>query len=275
MTLGRKLSIDELKNYELEILKVFADFCNKNNLKYYLAYGTLIGAVRHKGFIPWDDDIDVQMSRPDYNKMIEILKKFDNHLTENIVLFTPYTKNFQYPFCKIVNTNTFVHESTMKNNYNTGIWIDIFPIDAVPKNNTLKHIKKLAKIRKYYFYTIEKKYTQKSILGKIRFKLVQIFFTPICKIFNMKARFDKMNQKLDFETAELFATTIDINAENTLMTKSDFNQTKILFEGIEFTTFENYDSILRNFYGDYMQLPPIEKQVYTHSIEAYLLGGNE
>ena len=108
------LDIDEIKNIEIEILKTFADFCKQNNLRYYLAYGTLIGAVRHKGFIPWDDDIDLEMPREDYNKMIELLKPKNNLITATIELKTPYSKNYQYQFCKVIDNSTFVQEKTMK-----------------------------------------------------------------------------------------------------------------------------------------------------------------
>ena len=88
----QELNSNEIKNIEKNLLEVFADFCEKNNLTYYISFGTLIGAVRHKGFIPWDDDIDLEMPRKDYNRLMEILLENNNHFTENIELKTPYSK---------------------------------------------------------------------------------------------------------------------------------------------------------------------------------------
>ncbi len=268
----KQLSIDEIKNCEINILSTFADFCDKNNLHYYLAYGTLIGAVRHKGFIPWDDDIDVEMPRNDYNKLIEILLHQNNLITENIELKTPFSKNYQYPFAKVIDNTTFVQEITMKKKYKTSVWIDIFPLDNIPDSTQQaeQFIKKAKKMSKYYFYTIERKYSGKDLIGKIKFNTVRLLLTPVYKIINQKQRIDRFVQKYSAQETKRFSELIaNNNAERSIRENDDLSQTKILFENKMYTTFENYDKVLRNYYGDYMKLPPEEERVLAHSLTAY------
>ncbi len=268
----KQLSIDEIKNCEINILSTFADFCDKNNLHYYLAYGTLIGAVRHKGFIPWDDDIDVEMPRNDYNKLIEILLHQNNLITENIELKTPFSKNYQYPFAKVIDNTTFVQEITMKKKYKTSVWIDIFPLDNIPDSpqEAKQFINKAKKISKYYFYTIERKYSGKDLIGKIKFNTIRLLLTPVYKIINQKQRINRFAQKYSSQNTQRFTELIANNyAEFSIRDNSFLAQTEIEFENKMYTTFANYDKFLNNYYGDYMVLPPEEERVLAHSLTAY------
>lgn len=271
MTESIKLSIDEIKSCEIHILETFADFCEKNNLSYYLDYGTLIGAVRHKGFIPWDDDIDVSMPRPDYNSMCELLKARNNSLTDTIQLKTPYSKDYQYQICKLVDTSTFVHEITMKEKYNTSIWIDIFPIDALPseENDARKFVHKIGSMCKYYFYTIEKRFSGKSVFGWIKFNILKSILTIPFEVFHKQQKIDIVAQKYPFESASHYCVITYPGAVYVPISKDDLDKASVLFEGREYTTYKNYDEYLRSFYGDYMQLPPQEERVYKHGFDAY------
>lgn len=269
----KQMSTAEIKDCAKNILEKFAEFCESNDLKYYLAYGTLIGAVRHKGYIPWDDDIDLEMPRKDYNKLIEILAEQNNLITQNIEIKTPYSDNYQYPFIKVIDNTTFVQETSMRKKYTTSIWIDIFPLDNIPddEKEQKKFIEKLYKMNKYYFYTIERKYTQKNILGKLRFYFVKVFFTPLYSLIKQKERIDKFAQKYkDINTkscTELIANNL---AERSIIENSELEQTKLSFEERLYTTFANYDSILRKYYGDYLELPPENERV-GHSPIVYKL----
>ncbi len=130
---------------ELELLKKFISVCEKYNLKYYMAGGSLLGAIRHSGFIPWDDDIDIDMPRDDYNKLLEIAKY---EFTDPIFFQTTYTEqNYVRPHAQIRNSNTTAIVSHEKGLYfNQGIFIDIFPLDSVPTN----------KIKRYFHSNILK-----------------------------------------------------------------------------------------------------------------------
>ncbi|PID90768.1 MAG: hypothetical protein CSA97_01295 [Bacteroidetes bacterium] len=124
------LTIEEVKTVEVEILDYIVDICQQHGLTYYLAYGTLLGAVRHKGFIPWDDDIDIYMPTESYNRMVELATKIE---TERFRLFIPGEKDYYYPFIKVIDKRTQVEEPLVDPIPGLGLWIDIFPIDGQPK----------------------------------------------------------------------------------------------------------------------------------------------
>lgn len=124
----RNISFEEMKKVELEILSFFADFCETHNLRYFLAYGTLIGAIRHKGFIPWDDDVDIQMPREDYDILISL---FNIGNDSPYRLISPLEKQSCYTIVKIIDTRTIKIENGIKNDP-LGIDIDIFPLDGIP-----------------------------------------------------------------------------------------------------------------------------------------------
>ena len=125
----KEISFEESKKIELDILLAVADFCDKHNLTYFLAYGTLIGAIRHKGFIPWDDDIDIQMPRADYDKLIATFEH------ENLKLVAPGTPMSKHSCVKIIDTRTVKKEPHLKYKAGyLGIDIDVFPIDGAPSD---------------------------------------------------------------------------------------------------------------------------------------------
>ena len=135
--------MNELQQIDSDLLKEYIDFCEKHNLTYFLMAGTLLGAIRHKGFIPWDDDIDVAMPREDYDRFCELAAK---EFTGDIFFQSYKTdKHFPYVFSKLRNTNTTFIEAVYKHvDMNHGVYIDIFPIDGISKHNANKfwvHIK--------------------------------------------------------------------------------------------------------------------------------------
>ena len=133
-------TVEELQKIELEILKYIDKVCKENNLTYFLAYGTLIGAIRHKGFIPWDDDVDIQMPRDDYNKLCDILKEENGRYK---LLDHKEGLGYIYPFAKVIDSNTRLIETGLTETVNMGVYIDIFPIDGTP--NDFKKRKKYLK----------------------------------------------------------------------------------------------------------------------------------
>ena len=132
---SKELSLREIQLTELKILSVFSDFCNEHGLIYSLVGGTLLGAVRHKGFIPWDDDIDVGMPRPDYEKFIEMIEANGDLLNENIKVITDRGKNAILPYLKIVDKR--IEISPKCNEKSNNIWIDVFPYDGCPENTQI------------------------------------------------------------------------------------------------------------------------------------------
>jgi len=256
-----ELLIDRLRQVEQEILDVIHDICETNGLRYSLAYGTLLGAVRHKGFIPWDDDIDIMMPRDDYNKLISIWKE---QAPEQYILQDCYT----YPDC----TNNFVKirkdhttflqvERERSKSYHKGIFVDVFPMDRVaPTWLSRKYQQIMCKLD--LLYNRGYRSGKKGISGLVERILLSADSRNYSKIQRWaESRATKWNL---FETQPFFCfcRLQDV----TRYYRSDlFNKTiKIEFNGKQYCSVENYDEFLKDRYGDYMQLPPVEERVWGH-----------
>lgn len=269
---NKTLTLQETKSYELEILKVFADYCNNKGLKYYLAYGTLLGAVRHGGFIPWDDDIDVWMPRPDYEKFIKLTGH--NPITSNYetILYRDTRIKSIYPFVKIIDTRTVVIEETKIRKSKMGIWIDVFPLDALPddESETLRMIKKSKKLQKFIGVAQSRLSSAKNIIKLI----LKIILFPYFKINGIKRfcrKLEKLCTKHDFSKSKYYGE-ITWSLDGYLKCPiCDFEPaTTVEFEGFSFSAPNNYKSVLEKYYGDYMTLPP-ENERSGHHFLAYRL----
>lgn len=134
---GNRLTLTEIKQVELGILDYIVDICNKYNLIYYLSYGTLIGAIRHKGFIPWDDDIDISMPRNDYEKFLKITSS--GQINSKYKCLVPLVDGYYYEFAKVIDTSTIVEDVSVQSTEN-GVWVDIFPLDGLNKSDKISHL---------------------------------------------------------------------------------------------------------------------------------------
>ena len=251
----RKLELQEIKTIEIDILKAFVEFCDKNNLKYYISYGTLLGAVRHKGFIPWDDDIDVLMTRDDYNKFVDMMKK--QSINNEIDFICVQNDTWYEPIGKLINNKTYVD---CDKKYRCGVWIDIFPID--------NYCEKTFRLNKFLRNVLISKETK-----KINFKNKKDYVKLFLKLLFLWVSKLKIAKYIDKRTLEIsesgeygqmtFAIKpIKIYKENL---KGDY----IDFEGMLLRTLYNYKDFLNRTYGDYMFLPPENKRK-NHMIDAYI-----
>ena len=265
----RELSIEELKTSALESLKVLHDFCEKYNLRYYLAYGTLLGAVRHKGFIPWDDDIDVVMPREDYEFFIEKFNDTvsDNHKCVNI----RNTKGYYLPAAKIIDTNTVLLEYTSKP-IEIGCYIDVFPMDYLPDGMSAgtKHSQKVQNI----FKLIEKLSIQYNDswtwYKKMLYHVAHIvYFNYDRDKYLIKA--DNLSKKYCGQYNNKWGLVNFVAYYGIKIFDSKLWDEKILldFEQYKFYAPKEYDKILTLIYGDYMTPPPVEKQVTHHSFKCW------
>ncbi len=265
--------IDEitLREWQYLMLKILVEFkriCDKNEIKYNLAGGTLIGAVRHKGFIPWDDDIDVALLRDDYEKFITACK---TDLSEDFFLQTPETDN-SFPYgakLMLVGTQyeTSVRPKTLKHN---GIYIDVLAYDNIPDNNFMRFfycnwihvlIRVLA-IKLGYKPHPHKLYQRVALnIFRILFSFVSIDkLRKILAIYPLKYR-----NKITKEVCILDGAWGYKKEKHLRETVSNFIEAS--FEGYKVLIPENYDELLTEQYGDYMQLPPVEKQIIRHRCE--------
>lgn len=266
--------MDQVKKIEFNILCEFADFCSSNNLKYYLGYGTLLGAVRHKGFIPWDDDIDVLMPRPDYNKFIELTGY--NPIKQNLEtrLYNKCKNPNIYPFAKVIDTNTLVYEKGKAKKNISGLWIDIFPLDGYPekKDDAYNLYAKYQKFRNLQdLATTNPFYVNQNIIKKI---LKTFCIAPFIKLYGVKNicyKIDKLAQTYSFEECDKVADfTWGDNAE-TYLKKSELEPAvEVDFEKKKFKAPAAWEAYLTRLYGNWQELPP-ENQRIPHGFLAYSL----
>ena len=254
----------------LDILQDVHDFCENNNLQYYLAYGTLIGAIRHKGYIPWDDDIDIFMPRPDYEKFFETFSWPGRG--------TIYEKD---EGCFISYGRVFDTEKTccksfipISENYKGGVWIDIFPIDGATDDKEA-FIKEVKQMKRVWMLQLRYRYATaplSAIIKTASFKDFCILFAIKCSL-RTKKLLDRTNIAIRSfalkypygSTAHCAQLVLLGNGERNYQLLEDFVETvDIDFEGRSFKAMKGYDRVLRNIYGDYMQLPPENQRVSYH-----------
>lgn len=258
------LSLRDAQMIMVEILEEVHKLCEKHGLKYFLDAGTLIGAVRHKGFIPWDDDVDIGMLREDFNKFLEIAKR---ELPKHLFLQTFETDEFYdvYPVpCKIRYNDTMFLEEGAKENYkmHNGVYIDIFPYDSLPKYNFIY------KIQRALSFNILKSYKRlRDIPEKLSFKnkITFSFYKVVVKTFPNRRRlkFFDFLVKWNDPKSEYMGYGVDTYWSEYVYKKSDyFDLIKLEFEGKFFYAPKNYHSVLTQLYGDYMIMPKEEDRVW-------------
>ena len=266
-----KLEIKDIQEVSLKILKQITNVCEEHGFRYTLAFGTLIGAVRHKGFIPWDDDVDILMPRPDYEKFLSYMHK---HPIENLKVFNwKYVKNYAYGISRICDMRYKIVE---KNNIecDMGIFVDIYPVDGLANsyNDAKKAFDRTAKERDELFMSAVKKYRE--------IKLLELFKNPKMVLSKLRRRIlgiSYYQKKLEGEVIKYafedfkYVGVPNWNWARIVFERDWFNdRVKVPFENGEFYITKHYDKMLREEYGDYMQLPPENERVYHHGYIAFL-----
>jgi lipopolysaccharide cholinephosphotransferase len=266
-----KINIDELKSIQLGILGYFDEVCSSHMLRYSLCGGTLLGAIRHQGYIPWDDDIDVFMPRDDYEKLCNIVNAVPSSIYK---MFTVNTKNdFYFTFGKLVNTATIIEEFYDRPIKDMGVNIDVFPVDGLPNNKYLCSLYwNIMRILKRINTMVAKKNAKgenglKTMLRHMVF--FSYYFLPktfCAKQLNWLARFHK------FSKSKVVAVSVFGYGRKEELPVDVFDEfVDVSFEGKKFKSIKRYDIYLNNLYGAFMRLPPVEKQVAKHTFEAYRL----
>lgn len=264
----KELSLKEIKEIELDLLKTFDTYCKANDIKYFLSNGTLLGAVKYKGFIPWDDDIDVLVPRNDYDKLISLFKDSEKY---QLFAFERDSK-YKFPFAKLCNLATVKNEGDIDNGVSLGVDIDIFPLDAW--DNNLNKAQEEAKYinRNMFFLSLSK--LQKSISRTLIKRIIKSFLMLICKIFGSKAFIRKIISKSKKyalkDSSYSGCKTWCIYGEREIIPTEVFSDVvQVEFEGGYYPAPVGYDAYLRSLYGDYEQDPPKEKQKTHHRFKAY------
>lgn len=266
-----EISLRDLQLLELEIAKEIKKICDKNNIPYFLVGGTLLGAVRHEGFIPWDDDMDIGMLRENYNKFLECastelqggrfyLQTWDND------------EQYGYPFAKVRLKNSEAREEINFNlDINSGIWVDVFPYDDILKQNASKKTRLLVMRLLGKGYQIKCGYQLNRITKNWLSKLANILVGILVKVIS-KEKLKSMLLNMISINKESCQDEYIIECDGMFRGNFVFPKqscaalTTLKFETENFTAPRDYSDYLTKAYGDYMILPPVEDQQKGHSL---------
>ena len=268
----KAITVDESKKIQLEILKEIREICEANDIRYYLAYGSLLGAVRHKGFIPWDDDIDIVMPRPDYLDFLKIAKskRFDLIAFEN-------NDDYIYSFAKASDKNTLITMEGIRCKTEIGVSVDIFPIDGAGQTveEAQNSFGSTTVLYGLAIATTWKKYIPGRSKNKKR-NLMRYGSFIISRFVNRRAVLKKFNEAVirkEYESNEYVAVYSSPYRTKEIMEREIYGEpSKVSFEGELFDAPSDCDKYLTNIYGDYMKLPPEDQRVPLHTTNIYLRG---
>jgi lipopolysaccharide cholinephosphotransferase len=258
----------EIQSYCLDIMKAFDSFAKENHLTYWMSGGTLLGAVRHKGFIPWDDDVDLMMPRADYEYLI-------HHFTDKRYRLSSSEKDPEYhtPFARMWDSETLLEWNVLQEK-SIGVFIDIFPMDGFPTNEIksklhmwhLKYYRVLinASVRKTFLKD------EKWIIAK---KMLKKLLRHNGNYYALKL--NNIAKKYDYEkSAFVGVKTTSLHLFREKNTKEAFSSTIYLpFEDMSLPAPIGYDTYLSHLYGDYMQLPPEEERHSEHEFVIHKIRG--
>lgn len=267
----KNLTLGDLQSCMRDMLYQFDAFCTQNHLRYYLCYGTLIGAIRHGGFIPWDDDADIVMPRKDYEKLLAHSRVNDNI----IIISNRNTQGCTHPFCyaNLVDQRTTMSSSFLGDKSGKGVFIDVFPIDPLPEKRFSRRMlltrMKWLDILLWYSVLPDSTFERKTIKGKIR-ALIAMY----AKKLNVQRIQDKIENACKKNKGEkhlsMYAHFVSHIWGFDYGDISSFEPSRrILFEGIELPIPAKSEKLLEGIYGDYMTPPPVEKQQGHHKTNFY------
>jgi len=267
----KKISDNELKKIQFGILTELDAVCRKIGIRYSLCGGSLLGAVRHKAFIPWDDDIDIIMPRPDYDALISYCKEEEtafrmiSHETE---------EEYGYLFAKATARNTLIYdENCGSDKLEMGVYVDIFPVDAL--GNSPEEAQKAFSATRFKRELLVARNWNRFFRSKthgIIYEPFRLAFFILSRFFSKKSLISSIEKAYTkkFGTTEYCASICGSYRSKEILPTSVYTDYITLeFEGREFMAIKNYDTYLSAIYGDYMTLPPKEKQVSHHSFTAY------
>ncbi|MBR3884750.1 MAG: LicD family protein [Bacteroidaceae bacterium] len=254
---------EELKNIQLNILDDVTSFCEKHNIRYFLAYGTLLGAVRHKGYIPWDDDIDIHIPRPDYERFVELYNKENK---EYEVITHELNPKYNVPFAKVHHKGTVLHEFLYKNPGTFGVYIDLFPLDGL-KSSIQATL--CGQCIRFMYVKSSIFFKGQTLARKLRLAITKTILLPFSRHFILSSM-RRIATKHKYEECDRVCSFGSRTAAREILPSNIFDEYIMQpFEGRMYRIPKNYDAYLTAKYGNYMQLPPVELRVSTHDSQAY------
>lgn len=257
--------VNEMRKIQMGILLFIHQFCIDNHIQYSLAWGTMLGAIRHKGYIPWDDDIDIMMTRPEYDRFCKLFHD-DRSIYKLHDVHTD--KKWIYPFAKISDERTIRVEKNALDEI--GINIDVFPIDfyADSYEDAMKALKRMKFWKKIYVAKILRSYTGMSLLKSIIYHLYKIPCSLIPLKYVLK-KFDEISCVTAKNKTAYCGFLVEADGTTILKSKLFDNFTDYQFENYVFKGIEDYDYYLKATYGDYMTPPPMGQRVVHEVVGMY------
>ncbi len=259
------LTLREIQLSELAILKRFDAFARTYHISYFALDGTLLGAVRHQGFIPWDDDIDIGLLRPEYEKLVSVLKEKKCRLDGSLSGIGFELGNDQWPFLKIIDRSVLVNEPSGMNRY---LWIDVFPVDGIPEDPAF--FRKVIRKRRLFLW----KRMRNSPAGGYRKAIARFLLAPFSeekilrKYIGFCASFPVKDSKYAYNVVW------GENGGSKYPTESVLKNMSLPFEDMEIPAPAEYEEMLKRTYGDYRILPAEEKRK-THCFQAWRVVGED
>lgn len=269
----KALTPREVQLGELEVLKALDGICEKLNLRYFLTYGTLLGAVRHQGFIPWDDDVDVMMPRPDYETLIAYLMEHEAELAPLKLMHYKTNKKYIYPIARLCDTRYWIdyHGAT---DYGLGLFVDIYPLDGC--GNTPEEGEQIMNGSKKAITMIDlagkDKFQPSASGGAVRnvVKFLGYCYGKLLGANHFAAKLDAQGKQRPYESKYVNLTTWYTAVKP--FERELFQQVeRMQFEDVMMCVPTRYDEVLKQCYGDYMKLPPEDQRIAHHNYTAYLL----
>lgn len=266
----KELSLQEIKQIELEILKEFHSFCVENNIRYFISHGTLLGAIRYKGFIPWDDDLDVLVPREDYDRLLTLFRDSDQY---RLCAFEK-NRDYLYPYAKLCDMSTRKVEGGYNNGMELGLDIDVFPLDHWDDDLEKAKLESKRQNRNMFHLYLTKLRKPDSLHPAKRF--VKGIVMALCKLRGSAYYVEKIIQGADKPEQKgsryMGGKAWNVYGERDILPAEVFAEAiELEFEGEKFFAPVGYDAFLTSLYGDYLPEPPVEKRKTHHSFKAYRL----
>ena len=264
----------KIHNAQIDLVKLFCEICDKENLKYFILGGTLLGAVRHHGFIPWDDDVDVGMPREDYEKFIGVA---ENYVDNSTVFFDYYSKRkeYMYYFSRLTTNKERVHSNMTVNKRIENVWIDILPLDGMPNGYICRSFHKVNLLFNYIRFQLahfndnvnlnrpNRPWYERVLIAVA----IHLPFERILSKAKAEEKFDRTLKKYPYEKAIYVIEMAGGYRFKNLFSKSVFDGGMFYeFEGMKLRGPKDYEAYLTQLYGDYMTPPP-ESERNRHSTE--------
>ena len=269
----KKMTTEDIQQHSLQILKDVHDYCVKNQINYTLFGGTLIGAVRHHGFIPWDDDIDIAMPRPDYDRFV---RSYQSKKGYQVFARERQGGKVYLAYARVCDLkSTYVRaESFPWSDYKTGVWIDVFPLDGMPSEEDAK--KHTAKANKLFRMTNRARGIMAALNARGKesifvYRIKTVGWHMLLPYYKRWDELIRLCKQYDFDSSEFYSNiSFGGYGMKEYCRKDVLNKYVLMpFEDENFFVMDGYDYALRLKYGDYMTPPPLQSQIPQHRSDYY------